>query len=186
MTFREYIGAIRKIDRTHSQTRIVADLFKEIGAIKEPEEDTIKSWLKNGSNRRNCRINDYFPNDQLEEDGFYRFFRRRVNKSWKKLQEAFSFKKDGDIIDLVTEKEDVFYNSLLRQFQMILGLPLSDVLIDENYFLLPNQEDTPTLSVGDLETEGFEAVIKSLSNSQDPALRLFSAQRLRENKWIKG
>lgn len=126
MTFRAYINAIHSITKL-SQSKIVMNLFKEADAKNDVPMETAKSWLKpDGKGHRNCRIHDYFPDDRLNETRFIKFFQSRVNTSWKELQESFRPINDDGIIDVDTDKPDVFYWSLLNQFQKIHKLPLSE------------------------------------------------------------
>jgi len=126
MTLRSYINAINRIIKI-SQSKIVMELFKEAGASAYVLKETAKSWLKpDGKGHRNCRIHDYFPEDKLDETHFIKYLQIRVNTSWKALQEIFRSINDDGIIDVNTDNPDVFYWSLLNQFQKIYNLPLSE------------------------------------------------------------
>lgn len=123
----DYIGAIKNVITTHSQTKLVIDLFKSAGAVKDVEESTARSWLSPcGSKRyRKCKITKYFPKHELKGNYFIEFLRTRINTSWRELQKAFHSIKDDCIVDLETNNEELFYWSLLNQFEKIHGLPLS-------------------------------------------------------------
>lgn len=125
MTFRFYINAINNIIKT-SPPQIVKALFKEAGFNEVIPMETVKSWLKQGNGHRNCRIHDYFPEDKLDETHFIKYLQKRVNTSWKELQEIFRPINNDGIIDVDTDNEDVFYWSLMNQFQKIHNLPLSE------------------------------------------------------------
>lgn len=140
MTFRDYIGCISKFI-IGSQPNIVIALFKEAGAIKEVEEDTAKSWLRLNRSEQQCRIRDYFPKDKLDEKYFIKFISNRVNTSWKELQESFYSFNDDKIVDVDTDKQDLFYWSLLNQFQKIQGLPLSEKPTDSIGEDFPNTQN---------------------------------------------
>lgn len=127
MTFRDYIGAIAEYVNG-GQTQLVVDLFKTAGAIKDVEFSTASSWIRSKGSKgyRRCTIRDYFPDDKLDEKYFIKFLKDRVNTSWKELQETFRSINDDDIVDVDTINQDLFYWSLLNQFQKIHGLPLSE------------------------------------------------------------
>ena len=127
MTLHDYIKSIKPYF-LDNQPDIIAILFKESGAIISVDTDTAKSWLKSDDKKghRNCRVKDYFPKEKLNEAGFIKAIESRVNTSWKQLQESFRLINDNGIIDIDTDNHEIFYWSLLNQFQKILRLPLSD------------------------------------------------------------
>lgn len=130
MTFRDYIGVIAgtKIF-IGGQEQFVIDLFKNAGAIIAVEGDTAKSWLKPEDSKgyRNCRIRNYFPKDTVDETGFINFLSNRANTSWPKLQKEFHSISNDCIVNLDTDDSEIFYWSLLNQFQKIHRLPLSEM-----------------------------------------------------------
>lgn len=126
MLFRDYVLALQEII-SGSQVKIVSDLFKAAGAIEEPSESAVKSWLKTAgsSGYRNCPKSKYFPKDTIDETHFTDFLRKSVNTSWKEVQVAFCKITEENVVAVNTDDEDTFYKSLVNQFQKILKLPLS-------------------------------------------------------------
>lgn len=124
MTFRDYIVTITKF-YTNSQTDMVLLLFEMAGCSKDISIDSAKSWVSTGDGKRNCRIKNYFPNRRINESNLIYFFKSSIKTDWKELQDAFRSIDDDNIVDMSTDKEDMFFWSLLRQFQKIHNLPLS-------------------------------------------------------------
>jgi len=131
MMFGDYIRTLRKVITIDNQYQFVRDFFKNTGATNATNipDSTIKSWLSphNSKRYRKCRIRYYFPdNEKLNGNGFMEFLSKRINTSWKELQEAFRSINNDGIVDLETNNQEVFYWSLLNQFQKIHELPLSE------------------------------------------------------------
>lgn len=131
MTLRDYIEAIASTQLFNGgQAQIVIALFKNAGAVLTVEEDTAKSWLRanDNKNRRIGRIKNYFPEDIVNENGFIEFIRSRTEHSWAQLQKAFHSISEADsLVNLATDDPEIFYWSLLNQFQKIHRLPLSEM-----------------------------------------------------------
>lgn len=132
MEFGEYIGTLCDTDSFEtSKARLGVDLFKAAGSYTEIKEDTVKKWI---SGARNCSIRTYFPESEIDEEQFIAYFRRRTRApgSWEEIQKAFSSKisagvdSKGICVDLTTADPEVFYWSLLNQFQRIFHLPESE------------------------------------------------------------
>lgn len=128
MTFREYIEALYSTGLFgKNKAKIGATLFDKAGSSRSVSEEAVKTWMR-GS--RNCNIGMYFPNGIKEETKFIAHFKSvtKVPGSWKKIQDAFRQMKQDEYfcIDLETEDPDVFFWSLLNQFQRIFRLPESE------------------------------------------------------------
>ena len=114
-----------------SKVRFASGLFKAAGPNTEFSEEAVKTWI-NGT--RSCNIERYFPEMKMDDKQFIAYFRMRTKTpgSWEKIQKAFSSEFIADVktedvcVDLVTDNPEVFYWSLLNQFQRILHLPESE------------------------------------------------------------
>ena len=114
-----------------SKVRFASGLFKAAGPNTEFSEEAVKTWI-NGT--RSCNIERYFPEMKMDDKQFIAYFRMRTKApgSWEKIQKAFSSEFIADVktedvcVDLVTDNPEVFYWSLLNQFQRILHLPESE------------------------------------------------------------
>ena len=128
MEFRDYVLTILKTNFFHeSQPRFIINLFRVAGAVMIPIEETAKSWIR-PSKPQACTITDYFPDGTMYDNGFIGFISNRMGDSWKKLQDAFRLiKTRNDLVDVDTDIPEVFYWSLLNQFQRIHKLPLSEM-----------------------------------------------------------
>lgn len=132
MTLGEYIGALSSTDLFgENKAKFGQGLFEAAGSHVEVSEEAVKTWI---SGDRRCRVRRYFPDETIDETSFIRYFRQRTKApdSWKKLQLAFQSMEPVDsvdedsCVDLVTKDPDVFYWSLLNQFQRIFRLPESE------------------------------------------------------------
>ena len=128
MTFRDYVFTIIGTNFFHKgQVRFIKSFFDAAGTVLDPNEPTIKTWLRK-KNPQVCTIEDYFPKGAIDEKGFTAFFSSKMGASWTKLQDAFRLiKKNDDLVDVDTNNPDVFYWSLLNQFQRIHKLDLSEM-----------------------------------------------------------
>lgn len=124
MTFRDYIITITKF-YTKSQIDMVFQIFAAAGCSQDIPTDTAKSWISSGKKERHCTIKDYFPNGKIDESNLIYFFKSSIKTDWKKLQDAFRSIGNDNIVNMSTNEEDVFFWSLLNQFQKIHNLPLS-------------------------------------------------------------
>lgn len=106
-------------------------LFQVAGSHEEVSEEAIKSYIYG---RNKCPVEKHFPDDVIDETEFIKYFRRKArgSDSLKRLQNAFRILKTDDsvdedfCVDLKTEDPNVFYWSLLNQFQRVLRLPESE------------------------------------------------------------
>lgn len=136
MTFRDYILSLKKY-YNGAPEELIKDLFYAADAHEDVKLETAENWIKpKGSKKlRKCRIKYYFPTENLDEIGFIAFLESQVNASWKELQETFRPINDDGIVDVCTDKPNIFYRSLLNQFRKIHNLPFSephtDMLIDD-------------------------------------------------------
>jgi len=164
MTLKDFTGAMVEADLfVGSQASLLVALFKASGSLigENISEQTAKSWI---SGTRQCKVKEHFPNESIHESEFIRYINRRTSgDGWKKLQEAFrarvALQSDGDcIINFNTEKQRVFYWSILNQFQKLLRLPLSEdpvtamvktfkQLIEDNRLQTNFIDNSPSLNV---------------------------------------
>jgi hypothetical protein len=91
--------------------------------------EAAKTWL-NGT--RNCVVASYFPDGLTNDSELNNHFRRKIKSEWREQQNAFKkiikdYRMDDENrIDVLTINPDVFYWSLLNQFQNIHGLKESE------------------------------------------------------------
>ena len=132
MKFGEYIEILASTGLFgKSKVRFASGLFGAAAINTEFSEEAVKTWI-NGT--RSCNIKRYFPEMKMDDEQFIAYFRKRTKApgSWKKIQKAFFSKfaaavETEDIcVDLATEDSEVFYWSLLNQFQRIFHLPESE------------------------------------------------------------
>lgn len=130
MTFREYVETLYRTGLFgKNKISFASELFCEAVTVpsSDPSMETIKSWIykekQSGSQR-------YFQNGLMDELHFIDYFTKRTKDadSWKKIQNAFNQVKIDESfrIDLKTDDQDVFFWSLLNQFQRIFQLPESE------------------------------------------------------------
>lgn len=110
---------------TKSQIEMISQLFEAAGCSQDIPPDTAYSWISTGTKERHCRIKDYLPNGKINESNLIYFFKRSIKTDWDKLQDAFRSIDNDNIVDLSTDNKDIFFWSLLNQFQKIHNLPLS-------------------------------------------------------------
>ena len=133
MTWGIFMNAIKEAELVNgTREQILVALFKNAGREKEFSEQAARKWI---SGDRNCKVSSYFSNGTItNQEGAYRFFRRRPEDKLKKLQQIFRSKKGvNSPIDCETENMDRFCWSLVNQFLDLLGfqrleLPDSDIL----------------------------------------------------------
>ena len=133
MTFRKYINALYN---THlfgkNKLNFAKRLFDSAIMAGDPQAkpgvETIKSWVYKED--RGYSVDRYFPNRLVDESGFFAFFRQHTKDlgSWKIIQDAFRPLEPDEAfrVDLDTDDRDVFFWSLLNQFQRIFHLPESE------------------------------------------------------------
>ena len=66
---------------------ILKDIFQNAGSVIPKDaisDNTVKCWLKplGHPGHRNCKIREYFPHDKVNEDGFVRYFSKRLTSQW--------------------------------------------------------------------------------------------------------
>ncbi len=132
MKFGEYIEILFSTGLFgKSKVSFAATLFGAAAINTNFTEEAVKTWI-NGT--RSCSIKRYFPEMKMGDAQFIAYFRSRTKASvsWKKIQKAFSSKFTADVetedlcVDLTTDDSEVFYWSLLNQFQRIFHLPESE------------------------------------------------------------
>lgn len=132
MTFGEYIEALFSTGFFgKNQAKIVIGIFDAAKSKAFVSDASARAWI-NGT--RNCDIAKYFPDEAVNEAELIKYFSSRTKdiQSWKKLQDVFTLKQStclekGEFrVDCNTEDSEVFYWSLLNQFQKIFRLPESE------------------------------------------------------------
>lgn len=126
MTWSTFIDAIRGAQITNAVPwRIINDLFVEAGDKVGPAEPTARMWL-NG--KRNCDSRRYFPNQKIDSNKVFAFFRNRPEEKLQNLQKSFQEKIDaGDPVDVNTKDLDTFCWSLVNQFLDLLKFERVDI-----------------------------------------------------------
>lgn len=164
MTLRDYIIAIENTQLfIGGREQIVIELFKAAGVLGKISKNTVKGWL---TGYRTCRIKDYFPENTVAEAGFIEFIRSRANTSWPKLQKEFHPLSEEDcIVNLHTNDPEIFYWSILNQFQKIHKLPLSEMPAEKMVRLFKN-------SVENCEISAFFEVAPNCSDDTDGSGRI--------------
>lgn len=132
LTFGEYVDALRSTDlfksswgRKEGRVKIGWDLFTIAAPNAKVSESAIKTWI-NGS--RNCNIDLYFQDRSMcptDETKFISYLSDKApGDSWRKMQDEFRQLNVNEelCVDLDTEDRDVFFRSLLKQFQRIFLL----------------------------------------------------------------
>ena len=130
MTLREFVDVFQNSKRFGTnKSSIVKGLFRAAGCYEPPSESAIKSWLKPNSDR-NCQVSRYFRDNSINETKLVSHFRNSTPSDiWRILQglfRDFMLQTPDDLefcIDLTTNNADVFYWSVLNQFQRILHIP---------------------------------------------------------------
>lgn len=134
MTLGEYIGTLYSTGLFgKNKAKFGTNLFNAASLNKKVKfnEETVKVWI---SGKRNIRVKDYFPDGSIDESQFIDYLKQGAKSPglWKELQKVFWALKPDDsmtwdcCIDLETENSDVFFWSLLNQFQRILQIPVSE------------------------------------------------------------
>lgn len=131
MTYREYITALVSTGLfDKNKAHLGTDIFNTLN-MTDPytkvSESAVKKWM-DGS--RSCNKRSYFPDGKVNTTGFINYLTGKTKDcdSWKRIQDAFismdeSIKKAVDFrVDLATDDNDVFFWSLINQFQRIFGL----------------------------------------------------------------
>lgn len=97
---------------------------------------TVKTWLKHPEK---CRVGSYFPDSVINEGQFIRFLKSytKGHNMWQELQKAFLVRRSSNptasdfCVDLNTEDSELFYWSLLNQFQRIFHLPETEQNVED-------------------------------------------------------
>ena len=143
MKFGTYVDTLASIGFFgKSKAMLGYNLFMAAGPCSKPSIEAVKTWL---SGTRSCRVGRYFPEESIDEVQFISYFRRRTNGPtlWKQLQMAFGAIEEADTesgdfcVDLNTNDPDVFYWSLLNQFQRIFHLPESEREVNSSTLPIP-------------------------------------------------
>lgn len=114
-----------------NKLKFAYQLFLAAGPQAGITENGVKTWLRGP---KNYRVNAYFPDDSMKDAEFIRYIKSRTRdrNAWKNLQKVFLAQKTTDSgaedfrVDLNTTDSEVFYWSLLNQFQRIFHLPESE------------------------------------------------------------
>jgi len=116
-------------------------LLETLGAIlenakmEEISDKALESWLDE-KNDRNFNAKKYFKSNQIYYSDFISYFRGRTKHEdkWKKLQKSFWELIDSGIVNTSTNNMEVFYQSLLAQFLVLINLPVPielDIVMNE-------------------------------------------------------
>ena len=126
MTWSTFAGVIRDAQITNVVPwRIINDLFVEAGCPMGLAEPTVRKWF-NGE--RNCDSRRYFPDQKIDSDKVFAFFKNRPTEKLQNLQKSFQEKIDaGDPIDVNTKDLDTFCWSLVNQFLDLLKFERVDI-----------------------------------------------------------
>ncbi|MDR1891926.1 MAG: hypothetical protein LBQ48_02790 [Oscillospiraceae bacterium] len=89
----------------------------------ELTEDRVAKWI---DKKLPGNITSYFPDETLNGVDVISYFRRWTKDKWRELQGRFSEEMEGCIVNCTTDNRDEFYQSLLDQFTISLGLPLPE------------------------------------------------------------
>lgn len=138
MTYGEYIEILYSTGFWgRNKLKFAYQLFLAAGPQASITEDGVKTWLHGP---KNYRTSAYFPDGSMKDDAFIQYIKSRTKdrSAWKGLQKAFLTQKTTDSgaedfrVDLKTEDSEVFYWSLLNQFQRIFHLPESEREIENS------------------------------------------------------
>lgn len=160
MTYGEYIETLYSTGFFgKNKLKFAHQLFLAAGPQADITENGVKTWLRGP---KNYRTSAYFPDDSMKDAEFIRYIKSRTRdrNAWKDLQKAFSPQKTADPgakdfrVDLNTADSEVFYWSLLNQFQRIFHLPESERKVgDIAEPMLPSQNQRTNEQVRDLFLE---------------------------------
>ena len=123
-----------------SKDALITDLFKHAGNTHDLSESTASKWRQG---KRNCKPKKYFPEETVEEMQFIDRLRSRTKApgAWRQVQQAFKdIEASNDppscfnteiydspsCVNTETNDPDIFYWSLLNEFQRLFKLPESD------------------------------------------------------------
>lgn len=128
MTFGAFIKIINntKVFR-YSRDMFALELLQAAG-IKESKEiqpTTVSKWI---DRKVPNHINSYFEDAKVKEAEVLKFFRENIRDRWEELQNAFSDGADCCKVDCSTNNQEKFYQSLLEELVMSLGLPFPESL----------------------------------------------------------
>lgn len=126
MTFGDLIKTINT-SKAFGYTRndLASNLLQAAGIKVSGDnlDTTVVKWID-----RNVpdKINSYFEDAKVNEGEILKFFRDQIRCPWKELQSAFSKSAKCDKVDCYTNDQDEFYQSLLEELIISLGLPLPE------------------------------------------------------------
>lgn len=126
MTWNAFINAIYSSKITNDKPRkILERLFIAAGRKQEFSEAAAYTWLRG---ERNCDSSKYFPNEEVNHEEVFKFFRNRSEEKLQNLQKIFQKAADSDSpIDVKTDDLDVFCWSLVNQFLDLHGFQRVDI-----------------------------------------------------------
>ena len=124
MKFGSYINAIKNSGIiNYTKPKIVKDIFNAAGSVEEFSDSTAQKWIDGA---RTPKIKIYFPNEKIHYSDFIRYFRSHTQYRWHQLQYEFSLISDESLVDCHTNNMEDFYQSLLKQFLLLLNLPIPE------------------------------------------------------------
>lgn len=119
------------------QYGFIDDLFKTLDVEIEGIAGLAKNWMSG----RNQGYKEYFKGknfNQKHYDSFLRYLNNKINKRFVIIQDTLEiYNHEYTYIDFETDKQGIFFKSILNQFKDIVGLPL-----DPNTVPLIQSENT--------------------------------------------
>lgn len=121
MTFTDFFKTINDT-KMFNCTRewLVINIYQAAGCSGKISYDCAKQWLKRN---KPGQPTTYFPNYNIDKEGFIKYFQDNVADSWTILLDAFRALEDTGVIDCNPADDSAFYLSLLKQFYEILDFP---------------------------------------------------------------
>lgn len=127
MTYGDFIAALISTGLFGKNKVCLGAAIFNTSNTTNASDSAVQKWM-DGS--RTCNKSRYFPDDAVNTNKFFEYFKERTldHDSWRKIQIAFSsmdesIKTAADFrVDITTDNCDAFLWSLLNQFQRIFGL----------------------------------------------------------------
>ena len=126
----DYVIKIHELTNI-SPEDVVLQLFYTAGKI-EISPETARKWMSSEGRYKKHKYNiyrHYFDKERpfFNDTKFIKYLRDQTENRWEELQKSFVQISDAELIDTETNNKDLFYQSLLRQFQSICALQLSPI-----------------------------------------------------------
>lgn len=135
MTFADFFKTINHT-KVFECTReeLVDNIYKAAGSSYEISFDKAKQWF---NRNKPGQPTYYFPQYNIDNAGFIKYFQDNTSSSWTILLKAFRSLDDKGVINCNPKSASEFYLSLLEQFYKILGFPWGE---SERILEIFNQE----------------------------------------------